>query len=405
MAQRASNNGNTMLRKFSVENYKNFCDKAVLDFTAVRDYSFSKDCIRNGLLDKAVLIGKNGSGKTNLGFALFDIVYTLTDNQSEIHQTDEQSFINGDSRGNEAAFCYEFQHGDSIIEYSYRKSSPFKITYEKLAVGGKTVFEIEDAKLTSLDAQLMSAIGAGDLQFSAYGGSLAFFRYVAHNTPQSPESPVYWITDFVRRMLYFRSVQDGNVYIGLTKGQESLDQYLIENNLVDDFQRFLNDTAGFEMKLSTVDTEAMPSIVVQRFRKKPVLLSAVASSGTKALELYYYWSRRFDDASFIFIDEFDAFYHYELAENMLRNVLKIRSAQIVLTTHNTGLVGNDLLRPDCYLMIDDGQIRSFSGSTGREIRKGHNLEKMLRKGEFDGGDNPVHNRSGERATIPEKNMS
>ncbi len=390
MARRTSNNGSTMLRKFVVENYKNFRDKAVLDFTAVRDYSFSKDCIRDSLLNKAVLIGKNGSGKTNLGLALFDIVYTLTDNQSEIHQTDEQSFINGDGNGDEAAFWYEFQHGGSVIEYSYRKSSPFKITYERLAVDGKTVFEIKNMRLTSRDPGLMNTIGAENLQLSAYDGSLAFLRYVAHNTLQSLDSPMYWITDFVRRMLYFRSDPDGNTYIGLTKGQEILDQYLIKNGLVNDFQKFLENIADLRMELSTVKTENMPSIVVQKFRKKPVLLSTVASRGTKALELYYYWSRRFNDVSFIFIDAFDAFYHYELAENILKNILKIKSAQTVLTTHNTGLVGNDLLRPDCYLIIDDGQIRSFSESTGREIREGHNLEKMLRKGEFDDKNGPVH---------------
>lgn len=42
------------------------------------NYGFNKNLIRNGLVNKAMIVGKNGCGKTSFGFALFDIVYTLT---------------------------------------------------------------------------------------------------------------------------------------------------------------------------------------------------------------------------------------------------------------------------------------------------------------------------------------
>ena len=43
----------------------------------------------------------------------------------------------------------------------------------------------------------------------------------------------------------------------------------------------------------------------------------------------------------------------------------------------------DLMRPDCYLVLDGGKVKSFSDATGRELRQGHNIEKMYRNGEFD----------------------
>jgi AAA15 family ATPase/GTPase len=126
----------------------------------------------------------------------------------------------------------------------------------------------------------------------------------------------------------------------------------------------------------------MPDIMVQELRSKSILFSSIASSGTKALELFYFWSKRFDDVSLLFIDEFDAFYHFELAEKIVRLLMKYKRTQIVLTSHNTGIVSNRVMRPDCYMQIRHGKISSFSESTDRELREGHNLEKMLRNGEF-----------------------
>ena len=84
-----------MIESFTVENYKNFRDKVKIDFSKTKNYEFNNYLISNGLLNKVLLIGKNGTGKTNLGRALFDIVYTLTDLAMEQEQVDNASFLNG----------------------------------------------------------------------------------------------------------------------------------------------------------------------------------------------------------------------------------------------------------------------------------------------------------------------
>ena len=98
--------------------------------------------------------------------------------------------------------------------------------------------------------------------------------------------------------------------------------------------------------------------------------------------LFYFWSRRFEQVPFLFIDEFDAFYHYGLSWNIIKYISSLKKTQVVFTTHNSVLASNDLLRPDCYFTLDKGKIVSFIDSTDRELRVGHNLEKMLRNGEF-----------------------
>ena len=101
------------------------------------------------------------------------------------------------------------------------------------------------------------------------------------------------------------------------------------------------------------------------------------------MQLFYYWSKRFEKASLVFIDEFDAFYHFELSENVIKLLLKYKNMQAILTSHNTNLADNKLMRPDCYYILKSGKIKSFVDSTQRELREGHNLSKMLKEGEFD----------------------
>ena len=42
------------------------------------------------------------------------------------------------------------------------------------------------------------------------------------------------------------------------------------------------------------------------------------------------------------------------------------------------------MRPDCYFILSDNKLTSFADATNRELREGHNLEKLYMSGEFDG---------------------
>ena len=92
---------------------------------------------------------------------------------------------------------------------------------------------------------------------------------------------------------------------------------------------------------------------------------------------------RTENISFVYLDEFDAFYHYELSEYILKYVNNKSEFQTVLTSHNTYLIDNELMRPDCYAIMGKGKITSFADSTNKVIRKTHNLEKMMLGGEFE----------------------
>ena len=89
-----------------------------------------------------------------------------------------------------------------------------------------------------------------------------------------------------------------------------------------------------------------------------------------------------EKASLVYIDEFDAFYHFELSKEVQKLLNKLKQVQIFTTTHNTDLMSNDLLRPDCYFLLRDNKITSLSKLTDKEIRKAHNLQKMYKAGVF-----------------------
>ena len=84
---------------------------------------------------------------------------------------------------------------------------------------------------------------------------------------------------------------------------------------------------------------------------------------------------------FIFVDEFDAFYHHNLSQQVVQEFRDL-DAQAIFTTHNTSIMTNDLLRPDCYFTMNENSIKPLYQNTIKDLRKAHSLEKMYRAGAF-----------------------
>ena len=274
-----------MLKRFVVENYKNFKERTEINFGAVRSYSFNDYCTKDGILNKSILLGKNGSGKTNLGLALFDIVGTLTDNTILPEQADQGSFLNGESVNKFAVFEYEFQMGEKTIRYVYHKTDFFNIVYEMMEVDGELVFR-RDGK--SGEYSGLKEYGAGTLRIDLIDGRLSVLRYVYANTVQDVTSPIAFVMDFVRHMLYFKSDSVGNAFIGYGKAGEDIYGFIADNRLTMDLQRMLGEIAGVETDLSSINMPGVPGTLVQRIGDKQIPFDSVSSSGIRAFVRFYY---------------------------------------------------------------------------------------------------------------------
>ena len=365
-----------MLKRFEVTNYRGFKDKIVFDLAA-KDYEFNKELVKDSLVNKAILYGKNGVGKSNLGLALFDLISHLTD--TSVGKLSAGDYINAEGENEPAVFTYVFQFdGDEVI-YSYKKIALSYLIEEELFFNGNKVlsFNYFERNNNFVDKSLQN-----NLQINLPDNRLSIVKYLYKNTPTDKDSLLYKMVNFVEHMLWYRSLSDGNAYIGYSNNVFGLTEKIYEKNKKDDFQKFLSKN-GIEYNLEWEEIGGRHNLMVVFPNGNRKNFLNIISTGTSALLLFYAWSlASFDDLSLLFIDEFDAFLHYESSESLVKILNKNRKFQTILTSHNTYLMQNKLTRPDCCFIMTKERITSLSKATKKEIREAHNLEKMYINGAF-----------------------
>lgn len=364
-----------MLKRFNVTNFRGFKDKLVFNLAA-KDYEFNKKLVNNKIVSKAIVYGKNGIGKSSLGIAIFDIIFHLTDKEKRPEYY--LNYKNLDSKSKLVEFSYVFQFDDDEVIYNYSKLDINNLYEEELIVNGKRLIKynyfdktgnfIDDAVMNNLNVELID-------------NKLSIVKYIYRNTPTNSNPAITKLVKFCENMLWYRSLSKGNEYFGFTNGASLLCEKLYESGKLSDFVAFLKEN-GLEYNLRFELLNGVHELVAE-FNGGKALFNSVASTGTMALFLYFVWSiSAFNDVSLLFIDEFDAFFHFESAEDIINRLNGCTNMQVILTSHNTYLMQNRLTRPDCCFIMTDNKITSLSNATDKEIREAHNLEKMYVNGAF-----------------------
>ena len=380
-----------MLKKFTLKNYRNFKDEITIDFENIAGYQFNTDCLADGIIGKMLIYGRNATGKTNLGRAILDIGSTIF---GGIRYTRNGIFLNADSKEDTAMFQYEFRFGDIELCYKYSRLSNQELREEELTVNGKDIFNCNfgiqeyhfnnldylDAETANIDRYLQSLEVGEDDEISE--PKLPFLRWLISNVALKNDSVLIRLSNYVRRMMMI-TVGNGMQY-RFGRINQGFYESLENPECLKDFEDFLN-VMGIECKLIL---KKLPDGQRELYfaHEQLVPFYENASSGTLALvELYRRLVSKVWDASLIYLDEFDAFYHYEMAENVIRFFKKkYPKCQMIMTSHNTNLMTNRIMRPDClFILSRKGTLTSLCNATERELREGHNLEKMYVGGEFE----------------------
>ena len=116
-------------------------NKVVFDLTS-RDYSFNSNIVNNGIVNKAIIYGKNDIGKGSLGIALFDIITHLTDKEKMPIQY-LSNYLNLNNNVSYSSFKYIFQFDDDCVICEYDKQDQDNLLREKLTINNVTVINFD----------------------------------------------------------------------------------------------------------------------------------------------------------------------------------------------------------------------------------------------------------------------
>lgn len=380
-----------MLKKFTLKNYRNFKNEMIIDFENIAGYQFNTDCLSDGIIGKMLIYGCNATGKTNLGRALLDIKENIFGGGRYVNN---EVFLNADSTEEAATFFYEFRFEDTELYYQYSRLSNRELRDEELVIDGKSIFKCDfssgkynfdhlryiNAETANTELYLQSLEVGEEDEISEQ--KLPFLRWLINNVALKNDSALLRLSSYVRRMMII-TVGNRTPYRFLR-----MNQYFYESlekpERLKDFEDFLN-AMGVECKLVLKKLpDGQRELYFDHERLVPFYENA--SSGTLSLmELYRMLVLKAGEPSLIYLDEFDAFYHYEMAENVIRFFKqKYPKCQIIMTSHNTNLMTNRIMRPDClFILSRKGTLTALCNATERELREGHNLEKMYISGEFE----------------------
>ena len=384
-----------MLKKFVVKNYKNFRDEIILDFGNTAGYQFNQDCVFGNLISKAIIYGRNATGKSNLGNAILDIAYTL---RGIPRFKSERVFINADSSEDYATFSYLFIFNGEELNYEYKRKSEDELIAEKLLIKKQTIFSCDFLK-GNYSFEGLKRIGASTINTRLYSDSLnqegpdetqekrmPFLRWLISNAAFANNSLLIKLFNYVSKMYLINN--DTDSLLSAKRNMHDFAEYLKKTDRLEDFERFLN-AMGVECSLVLKELPDGQNMLYFKHNNM-IPFAETASSGTLTATLLY--RRLFLGAfgssskpSFLYMDEFDAFYHYEMSRDVIEYLKKhYPNTQIVFTTHNTALMSNRIMRPDClFILSTKGNLTPLHYATERELREGNNLAKMYMSGEFE----------------------
>ena len=364
-----------MLTKFAVTNYRGFSDRIEWDLSKPANYEFNKSVIKNGIIKNGIIYGSNGSGKTNFSLAIFDIEYHLSPKWKKIDYY--ANFIYAGKKDGMVTFEYTFRFGNNTVDYTYAKNAIGALMEESLCVDNINIFERKknsfriDKRQFPMDESIEKNLGNN-------ANNVSIINFLLTSYPLSAEHYLMKLSRFVNSMLWFRNL-DVREFIGLETNITMLDEFIIRNDLLDDFSDFLQKVSG--QKFGFAAHNPTDKQILCKIGNDEVPFRMIASTGTHSLQLLYFWLQRMHEASFVFIDEFDAFYHFRLAFEVCKRLFAM-DCQVFTSSHNTYLMTNDLLRPDCNFILNNNKIKCLADCTDKELRFGHNIEKIYRAGAF-----------------------
>lgn len=371
-----------MLLSFSVRNFRCFGDETIFRFDQASDYQFQEDLTEDGIVKKAIVYGDNGAGKSTLCKAMADVVSVLTDFFYSPQLITPLNYGSSNRPVTEnTSFCYELLIERERIRYEYVKNR-LGLVGERLFSNGVLVLE-NSYKSTYINFDHFPELKSSDV-LKSYSKTASLVKYLSRTGFSFAKKTITRLVSFVNGILFFRAEMDGNQFVGLRPSPHSMIRILQVTNSLHEFEEFLSkNKIKYKLQIESTADPNQPQLKVV-FKEEIRDFFDVASTGTRYLLLVFSWLKVLEieqKPSFLVIDEFDAYYHDDVAINVFSELRKL-GMQVVITTHRTCLMQNSIARPDCVFLLQNGSIKSLPELTDRELREANNIEKLYRGGAF-----------------------
>lgn len=378
-----------MLTKITLDNFKSFKKKTVVDLTKTNYTILSQNVADNGVLKGCIFVGANASGKSTIILAvklLLDLLFSERNINSGMFLC-----MFGDS--NKYSLSYEFLIENKIISYSFEVDVAKKMISESLYIDNELLLQ-----RMGLSAKSYIADSNGiNYDEEDVGKDSLFLRTLYFNTKFASNSTLGSWMDYLKKSFYVNMFKGEIVSYG--KRDMTIATYLdnggceIINNFFDEYNfeqkvEFVHSTSGGKISFVAGEDEDVKTVFFKRKGiEVPIPFFEESLGNQNLLRILPVFLSAINNGGMLLIDEFSSGFHNELESLLVRYFMeKANHAQMLFVSHSTNLLSNSILRPDQEYSVE---FQDQNGSTVKRFsseqpRSAQNIEKMYVSGVFGG---------------------
>ena len=378
-----------MLTKITLDNFKSFKNKTVVDLTKTNYTILPQNVADNGVLKGCIFVGANASGKSTIILAvklLLDLLFSERNINSGMFLC-----MFGDS--NKYSLSYEFLIENKTIRYSFEVDVAKKMISELLHIDNELLLQ-----RMGLSAKSYIADSNGvNYDEEDVGKDSLFLRTLYFNTKFASNSTLGSWMDYLKKSFYVNMFKGEIVSYG--KRDMTIATYLdnggceVINNFFDEYNfeqkvEFVHSTSGGKISFVAGEDEDVKTVFFKRKGiEVPIPFFEESLGNQNLLRILPVFLSAINNGGMLLIDEFSSGFHNELESLLVRHFMeKANHAQMLFVSHSTNLLSNSILRPDQEYSVE---FQDQNGSTVRRFsseqpRSAQNIEKMYVSGVFGG---------------------
>ena len=378
-----------MLTKITLDNFKSFKNKTVVDLTKTNYTILPQNVADNGVLKGCIFVGANASGKSTIILAvklLLDLLFSERNINSGMFLC-----MFGDT--NKYSLLYEFLIENKTISYSFEVDVSKKMISESLYIDNELLLQ-----RMGLSAKSYIADSNGiNYDEEDVGKDSLFLRTLYFNTKFASNSTLGSWMDYLKKSFYVNMFKSEIVSYG--KRDMTIATYLdnggceVINNFFDEYNfeqkvEFVHSTSGGKISFVAGEGEDVKAVFFKRKGiEVPIPFFEESLGNQNLLRILPVFLSAINNGGMLLIDEFSSGFHNELESLLVRYFMeKVNHAQMLFVSHSTNLLSNSILRPDQEYSVE---FQDQNGSTVRRFsseqpRSAQNIEKMYVSGVFGG---------------------